>query len=340
MRGDGSITKRGPDRWRLEVVHPRTAKRHTRTIRAKNRTEAKKNLKDFRDSVFQMGRRGLETITVGEAVEAYWDSVHFRNLKSQRSTKECIKAVLLFIKPNMKLMDLDTLDLQAFQAARLEGTIRGRGPVSTATVRWDLACFGYVIKHAQENGWALRNPVKDMAKVKVVRPDDVIWTTVDEIQEVFELVKDDDFFHVFYTLAWYQTWRQKTITDLRWEMIREVHGRLVAHLPTKTGMRTHPIHRVPEAWMRENWQDEGPVLRRHGQGVSARQCGQKIYHQRSIGMKLPLPHEVRRGSATELYLRGASIESIRKILGHSTEQQTRRYLRAVVAPDQEDIELL
>jgi integrase/recombinase XerD len=97
--------------------------------------------------------------TVDEAADRFVDE-HFPNLKPKAIRR--YRASLRWLLPvfgHMKLADLSSKDLSAFETERRRGRTRDGRRISVVTVKRDLACLSSIFSSCEEWEWVSRNPV-------------------------------------------------------------------------------------------------------------------------------------------------------------------------------------
>ena len=170
--GIGSVTEQAPGEWRLTIDGPRgpvTGRRrqYTKTVRAKNRTEAQRALGELASDLRRKGT-GTTDRTLRETCEAWAE--HAKPSLSPNTARELTGSLERYVYPSplaarplakVKAVDLDTL----YRGLQEHGGKVG-GPLKPATVRKVHTALSLVFAQAVRWERLARNPAADASSPK------------------------------------------------------------------------------------------------------------------------------------------------------------------------------
>lgn len=165
------VEKRGKNSWRLVVNigydEKGTPIRERKTIQAKNRTEARKELALFEAEILTGRYIKPENITL-DKVYAEWNEHVGENELSVRTKREYVQVYEKRLKSlygHMKLADIMPIHVLNFvnsltkDGARLDGK---EGPLSTSSINNCYKAFSSILRFAEKMRWISENPAKDV----------------------------------------------------------------------------------------------------------------------------------------------------------------------------------
>ncbi len=252
----------------------------------------------------------------------YVEIEEVKRLRSYRERCQRITAVLVPFFGKTLLQDITAKEVEAFRQERGKGR-------AVATVNVDHNILKHMLKHAMKRDLIMRNvaslvtaPKPKNARNRVLDPDE--WDRLyGAAPEWFKPV----------LLTGYHTgMRLEEILTLTWDRVDLEKGRmfLPGHL-TKTGQdRSVPLTPMLRKELQQ-LRDYGGVARI--QGLVFQKDGQKINHSYRVVMELckeqRIPdfifHDLRHCAVTNLADAGVEIETIMKIVGHSSIEMFLRY---------------
>lgn len=169
----GSVTERSPGRWRLTVDGPSdpvTGRRrqYTRTVAAKNRSEAVEFLGAFAGELRRDGRAGTTARTLRQASE---ESIEHASPNLSPNTACAFSGALeRYVYTSMlssrPLANVKAVDLDAFYRTLLENGGKNGQPLKPGTVRKVHAVLSVVFAQAVRWEWLAKNPAADASPPK------------------------------------------------------------------------------------------------------------------------------------------------------------------------------
>lgn len=191
-----SIQKRSKTSYLVTVSmgfdHHGKRKRRTRTIHAKNITEARRQGSLFVAELESKAFIENNKIKYHELTDLWWKRVAVRELAS--STQELYSYILKkYLIPDFGeklIQDFKPIDitdyLQGLENRRLDG---GKGGLATSTIEKHWILLTNTFDFAVKNEWLSRNPTHNAEKPRVVHAKSEVYT-MEEVKKLYELLND------------------------------------------------------------------------------------------------------------------------------------------------------
>lgn len=262
------------------------------------------------------------TITFAQWAKEYVEIEEVQALRSYRERCQRITTVLVPFFGKTLLQDITAKEVEAFRQERGKGR-------AVATVNVDHNILKHMLKHAMKRDLIMRNvaslvtaPKPKNARNRVLEPDE--W-------DRFYGAAPEWFKPVLLT-GYHTGMRLEEILTLTWDRVDLEKGRmfLPGHL-TKTGQdRSVPLTPLLREKLQQH-RDQGGVT--WIQGLVFQKDGQKINHSyrlvRELCEEQKIPdfvfHDLRHCAVTNLADAGVEVETIMKIVGHSSIEMFLRY---------------
>lgn len=147
-------------------------------------------------------------------VEKKVDIITFQAYKNI-ATKHVIP---YFKNRHIKLSDLTRSDVQDYVDIKsAHGRLDGAGGLSPKTIRSHKLIIQFVCKEAVKSGLIQKNPC-DFVELPKQRRREADFYTVDELQEMFDCLKDEPLYPLFYLTAIYGL-RRSEVLGLKWDSV-------------------------------------------------------------------------------------------------------------------------
>lgn len=259
MRGAGSITRLGPDRWRVRVEGPKRGGKRSPTsqnIRG-TREDAEKLLARL---ILKKGQKRNDDAPANLTFEAFvrdWylphldsgTSKHGRDYapRTRQRYADALRAHVLPHIGHLRVAEIDLRDIEAMQAA-----LRGSG-LSPASIGDVLAVAKAAFTHADMHRLLPDNPFGP-GRFRVPRREpqrEIPVVPPDAVRKVLTTVQDTRF-HIPVLLAFAYGLRREEILGLRWSDIDfdtgylHVRRTLVGFAPASAGKASRPILGPPK----------------------------------------------------------------------------------------------
>ncbi len=267
-------------------------------------------------------RAKLAIMTFGQWAKEYVEIEEVKRLRSYTERCQRITVVLVPFFGKTLLQDITAKDVEAFRQERGKGR-------AVATVNVDHNILKHMLKHAMKRDLIMRNvaslvtaPKPKNARNRVLEPDE--WDRL--------YGAAPEWFKVVLLTGYHTGMRLEEILTLTWDRVDLEKGRmfLPGHL-TKTGQdRSVPLTPMLRKEL-QDLRDQGGVTRI--QGLVFQKDGQKINHSyrvvRELCQEQTIPdfvfHDLRHCAVTNLADAGVEVETIMKIVGHSSIEMFLRY---------------
>ncbi|MCH7615837.1 MAG: site-specific integrase [Nitrospinae bacterium] len=261
-------------------------------------------------------------MTFAQWAKEYVEIEEVKCLRSYRERCQRITVVLVPFFGKTLLQDITAKDVEAFRQERGKGR-------AVATVNVDHNILKHMLKHAMKRDLIMRNvaslvtaPKPKNARNRVLEPDE--WDRL--------YGAAPEWFKVVLLTGYHTGMRLEEILTLTWDRVDLEKGRmfLPGHL-TKTGQdRSVPLTPMLRKEL-QDLRDQGGVT--WIQGLVFQKDGQKINHSyrvvRELCQEQTIPdfvfHDLRHCAVTNLADAGVEVETIMKIVGHSSIEMFLRY---------------
>lgn len=196
--------------------------RKTRTVKAKNMTEAKKKLAAFVTEIEGGNYIDPTNMTFGAFANEWLEKSAKRNL-SPTTVAGYVHTLDKHILPHFSTMRMDSIKsihitdyLIGLESNRLDGE---KGGLSPATIKKHHDLLSNVFKFAIKNESIKINPVTNSEKPKLKKIETEVYTT-DEVRHLFDLLDDEEPLHnLMIRLAVETGMRRGEILGLQWSDI-------------------------------------------------------------------------------------------------------------------------
>ncbi|MGG1685565.1 tyrosine-type recombinase/integrase [Pseudalkalibacillus sp. NRS-1564] len=247
----GSLEKRGEDTYRLRVSQGTDGNgkriQHRKTIKAKSKREAEKELAKFITEIEAGTFIESPKKTFKEFAEFWLDSFARKNLK--QSTVYGYEQMLINrIFPtigHIPIEKLKPLHLQQFYSNLQDNGIRmdGKpGGLSNQTIKHHHNCISAILQDALEWDVLAQNVAHKVTPPKVAQKEADFYTEEEAIEILNALAKEDFKYATLYTLAFTTGLRKGELLGLEWSHIdfiaKELHIKQTSLYNPKAGIYT------------------------------------------------------------------------------------------------------
>ena len=279
--GSARERAKGSGRWELRWYSKRDDKYYTKTVSARNETEARKLLgRVVAEFESCEDRKKPESLTVAEMLERFLTDYATQNLR--RTTLQRYTAIIRNdIVPSLGSVQaerLSVVDISDYFSWALEhGRKDGSGGLSARTVHHIHSLLRKAYSLGVKRHWVSRNPTKD---VDPPTPDNVEMQAlaVDQLVELLELCRGTKY-EMPITLGAFTGMRRGEILGLKWDCIdferrtitiirtlEEVkEGLFLGDTKTRSSRRTIPIADTLTAALTEHQNRQGEQKRYLGE---------------------------------------------------------------------------
>ncbi|RDY67307.1 site-specific integrase [Halobacillus trueperi] len=226
MAGSGSVENRGNGSWRLTVRLGKDQNgkyiRKRKTVKAKNKTEARKKLAEFVTEV-EAGEYIDPSKMKFEAFVAEWRDKWAKKHLAPKTLENYMYPINNYFIPQFGHMRLE--DVQPFHIMNyldsLERTRKDHkdGGLSPASIQYHYRVLRNIFKRATEWNVIKNNPVENVTKPKLAQEKTDVYTQ-EEVQHLFALLENEPVHHnLIIKLAIMAGLRRGEILGLQWENI-------------------------------------------------------------------------------------------------------------------------
>lgn len=278
-------------------------------------------------------------LRVGDAV-ALWDAAIGGSHSKGWPTKR-YGSVLLWSQWYGEAKPVQAVKCREISSYADYRTAKGMSP---STIQKDFSSLASFFKWLVHEEHLEANPVNGAKRPSLERGKKR-GLEIEHVRRLFDTIRGHPVLEPAYLLAFSQGLRRSEIVRVRFEHIDRERRTIYVHgSKTDRSQWTLPLHPRLEAWLSENWQESGPVIRkrrvRDGEAEHFSPASLENYRREANlkGWALPNWHLGRHTLASNLVLEGIDIFTVCKLLRH-TQVSTTHSFYAHLRPDTRHEEL-
>lgn len=241
-RGEGTLQQRGPDKWRLRVYTGQdpTGRPHqiSRTVTARNRTEALKELRKLANEVDQGRHAPRQTITVGHLLRE-WMANNQQDM-AVLTRESYTRVINNHLAPGLgrhEISKVTALHLDRYYQTKTAAGLKPR------SIRIHHAILSAAFEAAIRWGWIERNPAR-LAKPPKLDRVARFTPEVDEVRQLIAAAGDDEDLKTSIMLMAITGCRRGELCGLAWADVDRLRLRLKferQRIPAAGGDITTPL---------------------------------------------------------------------------------------------------